>query len=223
MKSAALILAALTVAAVAALRSGPSDPLPSTTSNATVADFTALYGMNCAGCHGADGRGSVARGLADPIFLQIASDATIRRVAAAGVPGTAMPAFAKDSGGTLTDKQIDAIVGGLRARWTVADVSNVNPPPYSMSTDGDPRRGANVFAMFCSRCHGADGRGGTGGSSIVDPSYLSLVSNQGLRTTVIVGRPDLGAPDWRGNVPGKPMSSDEVSDVVAWLAANRPQ
>jgi cytochrome c oxidase cbb3-type subunit III len=44
-----------------------------------------------------------------------------------------------------------------------------------------------------------------------------------LRTLVIVGRPDLGAPDWRNNVPGKPMSSQEISDVVAWLAAQRRQ
>ena len=49
-----------------------------------------------------------------------------------------------------------------------------------------------------------------------------LISNQGLRTTVIVGRPDLGAPDWRGNVPGRPMTAAEVSDVVAWLVAKRP-
>jgi hypothetical protein len=40
---------------------------------------------------------------------------------------------------------------------------------------------------------------------------------------VIVGRPDLGAPDFRGNLPGRAMSSDEVSDVVAWLSAQRPQ
>jgi cytochrome c oxidase cbb3-type subunit 3 len=58
-------------------------------------------------------------------------------------------------------------------------------------------------------------------SSIVDGSYLALVSDQGLRTVVIVGRPELGAPDWRGNVPGKPMSSQDVSDVVAWLASQR--
>jgi hypothetical protein len=49
------------------------------------------------------------------------------------------------------------------------------------------------------------------------------VSNQSLRTTVIVGRPELGAPDWRGNVPGRPMSDEEVSDVVAWLVAQRPE
>jgi len=32
---------------------------------------------------------------------------------------------------------------------------------------------------------------------------------------------ELGAPDWRGNVPGKPMSPQDVSDVVAWLASQR--
>ena len=60
-------------------------------------------------------------------------------------------------------------------------------------------------------------------SSIVDGSYLALVSDQNLRTTVIAGRPEMGAPDWRGDVPGKPMSPEDVSDVVAWLAAQRPQ
>jgi mono/diheme cytochrome c family protein len=190
----------------------------------TLAEFNSLYGQNCAGCHGADGKGNAARGLADPVFLQIADDATIRRVTASGVPGTAMPPFAKTAGGELTDAQLDTIVGGLRARWARVDgASGVNPPPYSSSTPGDTTRGAGVFATFCSKCHGADGRGGPGGGSIVDASYLSLVSDQSLRTTVIAGRPDLGAPDWRGNVPGRPMSSDEVSDVVAWLAAKRPQ
>jgi hypothetical protein len=57
----------------------------------------------------------------------------------------------------------------------------------------------------------------------VDPSFLALVSDQNLRTTVIVGRPELGAPDWRSDVPGKPMSPDDVSDVVAWLVAQRAQ
>jgi hypothetical protein len=55
----------------------------------------------------------------------------------------------------------------------------------------------------------------------VDASYLALVSDQNLRTTVIAGRPELGAPDWRGDVAGKPLSAEQVSDVVAWLAAQR--
>ena len=60
--------------------------------------------------------------------------------------------------------------------------------------------------------------GGPKGSAITNDSFLALVSDQGLRTIVIAGRPELGAPDWRGNVRGKPMSDQEVTDVVAWLA-----
>jgi cytochrome c oxidase cbb3-type subunit 3 len=55
----------------------------------------------------------------------------------------------------------------------------------------------------------------------VDGSFLALLNDQELRTMVIVGRPDLGAPDWRGNIPGKPMSSQDISDVLAWLASQR--
>jgi mono/diheme cytochrome c family protein len=158
------------------------------------------------------------------VFLRIANDATMHRVTADGVPGTAMPAFAKQSGGSLTDQQIDAIMRGIRSGSTNAGIgTDVNPPPYSISTAGDAKRGADVYATFCSSCHGADGGGGAKASSIVDASYLSLVSDQGLRTTVIAGRPDLGAPDWRGDVPGRPMSSEEVSDVVAWLGGKRPR
>jgi cytochrome c oxidase cbb3-type subunit 3 len=226
----ALIVVLLTAAAVLA---AACKPFPGRIAqDAAVAepdamtDFNVLYGANCAGCHGPDGKGGAARGLADPIFLQIANEATIRRVTSGGVPGTAMPAFAKTAGGALTDQQIDAIVRGMRIRWAkVEGTSDIHPPPYSTSTVGDPKRGGDAFGMFCSTCHGVDGRGGQGverASSIVDASYLSLVSDQDLRTTVIVGRPDLGAPDWRGNLPGRPMSSEEVSDVVAWLASKRP-
>ena len=96
-------------------------------------------------------------------------------------------------------------------------------PPYTTPVPGDPRHGADVYATYCSACHGPDGRGGNKASSIVNGSYLALVSDQDLRTIVIVGRPELGAPDWRNNVPGKPMSPQEISDVVAWLAAQRPR
>jgi len=189
-----------------------------------VVDFDVLYAGNCAGCHGPDGAGGAAIGLANPVYLAIADDATIRRVTADGVPGTAMPAFARHEGGMLTEKQVDAIVSGIRARWAQPKMmSGVDLPPYAAQAAGDPARGAKVYVQYCSSCHGAAGRGSQRASSIVDGSYLALVSDQGLRTTIIVGRPEMGAPDWRGNVPGKPLSSEEISDVVAWLTAQRPR
>ena len=56
----------------------------------------------------------------------------------------------------------------------------------------------------------------------INRAYLSLISDQGLRTIVITGRPDFNAPDWRNNVPGHPMTDQEITDVVAWLASQRP-
>jgi len=185
--------------------------------------FNTLYARNCAGCHGRGGKGGAAIPLSDPVFLAVADDAAIRRTAAIGVPGTPMPAFAQSAGGMLTDEQIGAIVGGIRS-WAKPDLFRSEIlPSYSAVDLGDPRHGAEVYAMYCSACHGPDGRGGSKASSIVDASYLALVSNQNLRTVVIVGRPELGAPDWRNNVPGRPMSSQDISNVVAWLAAQRPQ
>src|SRR5579871_4176442 len=188
-----------------------------------VLDFNTLYRQNCAGCHGVDGKGGAAIALSNPVFLAIANDSVVRRTASNGVPGTPMPAFAQSAGGMLTEKQIDVLVNGVRT-WAKPDaLDGLSPPPYSSETPGDAKRGADAYQTFCSSCHGADGQGGKNGSSIVNGSYLALVSDQQLRTIVIAGRPELGAPDWRDDVKGQPMSAQDISDVVAWLSSQRPQ
>jgi cytochrome c oxidase cbb3-type subunit III len=189
-----------------------------------VLEFGTLYAGNCAGCHGAEGRGGAAIALADPVYLAIADDAAIRKVIANGVHGTAMPAFAESAGGMLTGKQIDVITSEIRTRWSHQEILNgVNLPSYAPKSAGDTQRGEVAYKTYCESCHGPGGRGGQKGSAITDDSFLALVSDQGLRTIVIAGRPELGAPDWRGNVSGKPMSDQEVTDVVAWLGSRRSQ
>lgn len=188
-----------------------------------VVDFDLLYGQNCAGCHGVEGSGGAAISLANPAYLAIADDAVIRRTASNGVPGTPMPAFAQSAGGMLTEKQIDAIVRGIRSWAKPGALGDQTPPPYAAQVPGDPKRGADAYRTYCSSCHGTEGRGGTKASSIVNGSYLALVSDQQLRTIVIAGRPELDAPDWRGDVEGRPIPAQEVSDVVAWLSAQRPK
>ena len=190
-----------------------------------VTDFSQLYALNCAGCHGADGRLGAARPLNDPLYLALVSAATLHAMIAQGVPGTSAPALAQQVGGPLTDKQIDILVEGMRSRWGKAEnFNNVALPPYSAkgSGPGDPQRGAAAYQTYCAQCHGKDGNGGPKGGSVINPAYLALVSDQALRTAVIVGRSDLGMPDWRANISGQPMSSQEISDVVAWLASHRP-
>jgi mono/diheme cytochrome c family protein len=204
--------------------SGRPGPDPEIERPSQVLDFDTLYKQNCSGCHGAGGKGGAAVSLADPVYLALVDDTTLRRVTANGVPRTAMPAFAHSAGGTLTDQQIDVLVREIRARWAKPDaLGGARPPSYTASAPGDAARGAEVYEMFCASCHGPGGKGRGKLGSIVDGSYLALVSDQGLRTTVLVGVPDLGAPDWRRNLPGRPMTDQEVSDVLAWLVSQRPQ
>lgn len=189
-----------------------------------VSDFATLYSQNCAGCHGARGRGGAAIALASPVYLDIVDETSMRKVIANGIHGTSMSAFAQSAGGMLTDKQIDVLTSGIFSNWSRKGIlDGSNPPSYAANTAGDSGRGELVYRTYCASCHGQGGQGGPKGSAITNDSFLALVSDQELRTIVMVGRPELGAPDWRGNVPGKPMTDQEITDVVAWLASRRVQ
>jgi mono/diheme cytochrome c family protein len=189
--------------------------------------FDTLYARNCSGCHGQTGRLGAARALNDPVYLAVVPPERVRQVIAVGVPGTAQPAFALRAGGPLTDQQIEVLARGMEERWRRPDaLVGQEIPPYDAGRGagrepGNADRGRGVFARACASCHGDDGRGGSRGVGIVDPSYLALVSDQHLRTTVIAGRADLGMPDWRGAGGVEPLTPQQVSDVVAWLVAQR--
>jgi cytochrome c oxidase cbb3-type subunit III len=188
-----------------------------------IKDFGRLYASNCSGCHGRQGMNGPAIALANPTYQAIVPEDRLRSVIEGGDPGTLMPAFAQSAGGLLTADQIEVLVKGIRSNWYKADaLKGLDVPPYKASGQGDVSRGQQVFASNCSRCHGsgAEQKGFKGGS-VTDSSYLALVNDQTLRAIIIAGRPDLGHPDWRGTIPGHPMSDQDVTDVVAWMASQR--
>src|ERR1700687_6420049 len=142
-----------------------------------VVEFSALYGQNCAGCHGANGKSGAAIALANPVFLAIAEDTVIRRTAATGVPGTSMPAFAQSAGGMLTEKQIETLVRGIRS-WAKPDALGIQiPPSYLAQGPGDPQRGADAYRTYCSSCHGPNSGGGRKGTSHVHGSFFCTASD----------------------------------------------
>jgi len=114
----------------------------------------------------------------------------------------------------------------LRRRWSRS--SATPPPPYAASTKGDATRGQQAFtAHYCIECHGVDATGGKSHNgerlgSLVDPSYLALISDQGLRSFILAGQTD--AHDWR-NFPtvssAHPLTDQDVTDLVAWLTSHR--
>src|SRR5260370_22534665 len=136
-----------------------------------VMDFAALYRDNCAGCHGRDGGLGAARPLNDPVFLAVIGKQKLREVIANGVPRSAMPAFAKNAGGGLTDRQIVVLSDQIEERWSrPQDFAGLAPPPYSAEL-GDPKAGEAVFRSHCARCHGAARSRGTKPGSVVDSAF----------------------------------------------------
>jgi cytochrome c oxidase cbb3-type subunit 3/ubiquinol-cytochrome c reductase cytochrome c subunit len=191
-----------------------------------VLDFATLYGKNCAACHGENGKNGAAIPLANPVYLAIAGTTNIQRITAAGVPGTAMPPFGKAAGGMLTDQQIAVLAKGMQRTWgNPAALAGQTPPAYAASAPGNPPDGQKTFATYCARCHGADATGASTGNgvtgSLVDPSYLALITDQGLRSIILAGQTEEGSHDWRSYQPQHPMTDQDIADTVAWLASHR--
>lgn len=189
-----------------------------------VTSFAKLFAKNCAGCHGKDGRLGPAPPLNDPLFRALVPEKELLKVITEGRPGTPMPAFARDHGGTLTPKQVEILALGIKSHWGKAEAPK-DAPPYLATglPTGNAEAGKKVFARACSMCHGD--QGDADGMRINDPAFLTLISDQALRRLAITGRPDLGMPsyaDATGRDAGfRPLTSDEIQDLVALLASWR--
>ena len=185
-------------------------------------DFGKLYATNCAGCHGGEGKLGPAPPLNDKLFLAIIPDEELLRVVREGRPGTPMPAFARDKGGPLTDKQVEAVARGIKPLWGGTPPKEKPPPYLAPKGAGDKERGAKLFALACAACHGQKGQGGDDAGAINDPAFLALISDQALRRIVITGRRDLGMPDYTDtdyrSPDYKPLTSEQIHDLVALLA-----
>ncbi len=208
---------------------GKPGPKPEVARPEQVLDFAVLYKQNCAACHGENGHHGISVSLANPAYLAIAGKDVLVNATAKGGPGALMPAFAKSQGGTLTDQQIEILVDGMMQRWgNPGALAGQTPPPYAATAQGDPAAGQAAFTTYCARCHhaantpvpaNADAKTKNAGP-LTNRSYLALVSDQALRTMILAGKPDEGMPDWRSLGP-KPLTDQQVTDIVAWLATQR--
>jgi mono/diheme cytochrome c family protein len=198
--------------------------------------FEALYARNCAGCHGAGGILGPAPPLNDPLFLAIVPDSVLATVIAQGRPGTPMPAFAQSRGGPLTDAQVKVLAEGLKPLWgrphaqqgkeKEKEKEPAPVPGYLVAQRGETSRGTKVFQRACAGCHGDDGAGmDDGAGPLHDPAFLALISDQALRRLAITGRPDLRMPSFERkdgrSESFQPLSSEEISDLVALLGSWR--
>jgi len=130
---------------------------------------------------------------------------------------------------------VDAIVAGMRKDWRKPDAfAGAAPPPYAQpDAGGNAAHGQQVYETRCASCHREHAR-----QQPTSPVYLSLVSDQALRTIIVAGRPDIGQPDWRliqsdvvsgtpkaspsGYIsPSSPLAAQDVTDLVTYLHSLR--
>jgi len=197
----------------------PGKPAQEELLPSAVTDFKILYSQNCSGCHGPNGQKGPGRILNDAVYLAVIPRDALKQVIENGRAGTAMPAWAVSEGGPLTPQQVDALVDGIE-NWKkpVSAPPGAELPSYTGTAPGDAVNGKRLFVRGCFYCHGPGARIGL----VTDPSYLSLVSDQNLRTSIIVGRLDLGMPNYRALNAGHALNDQDVSDLVAYLASLRP-
>lgn len=179
----------------------------------TAEGVAAFYANACSGCHGADGWHGAARPLADPLWWRTMPDEQIVEATAVGL-GRLMPGFSKDAKGGpyiayagLDRDDVATFVKGLRKRW---ETGGEPAPAGSAVRLGDASMGGELFSAHCASCHVEGSR-----DSVLNPFYLANVTDQGLWSAVVFGRPDLG------KAPSS-LSPDEIADVVAFMASRRP-
>lgn len=198
----------------------PGKPGPPEVEPETEVDFQGLYNQHCQGCHGENGKGGPARILNDPLYLAIIPRQELYSVIENGRAGTSMPAWALKYAGPLNEKQINALVEGIEKNWAKSDEFRgaTLPAYYGPQNAGDVLAGQKTFVKDCYMCHGPGALIG----SVTEAAYLSLITNQCLRTSIIVGRPDFGMPDYRHLALGRSLSDQDISNLVAFLSAKRP-
>jgi cytochrome c oxidase cbb3-type subunit 3 len=114
-----------------------------------------IFAANCAGCHGADGRGGEhAPNIATAPQVQHLLDRELAGIVRYGISGAGMPAFS-----TLKSQEVSDIVSYLRVLQGRGDI---------VKFPGDPSQGKALFfgKTHCSDCHMVNGEGGFIGSDL---------------------------------------------------------
>ena len=151
-------------------------------------DAMTLYAENCSVCHGLNGEGIGATPPLDNEALRTMPYEDIYKTIARGRYQTAMPAWAIEDGGPLSDYQIDEMATLiLYGNWTETGDRTVNlgfAPLIPFTTEPDPalfaaignlpdgailQTAVQLFATNCVACHGADGLGTAIAPALNDP------------------------------------------------------
>jgi mono/diheme cytochrome c family protein len=183
-------------------------------------DGATLYGTFCAACHGPQGQGMRYPGMAafpaiaNPDFLELASDDFLRTAIHRGRPGRRMPSWGEKAGG-LRAEEIDRLVAFLRE--LSGGVRAAKDPRPARWIRGDPARGAELWSAICAGCHGAAGEGAEG-PALANPVLLASSTDTYLVETIRRGRRGTSMPAFSLPSPVRRMlADDDIAAVVTHI------
>lgn len=180
-----------------------------------------LYAENCAVCHGPNGEGRVGATLAKD-WPSIRPDLRVKATIENGVSGSPMPAWSRKNGGPLSDEEIDALVafilswetGGPRPPLPTPAITPRPPITPVPNVEGDPNRGAALYAENCAVCHGPNGEGRVGAT--LSKVWPSIRPDLRIKTTIANGVAGSPMPAW-SQERGGPLSDQDINDIVAFI------
>ena len=159
----------------------------------------ALFGDNCAACHGVDARGGHG-------FPNLTDDAWLW----GGTPEKVFDTIRVGVNSRHPDTRVsqmlafghDGLLDGSALSSVVDFVQSLSDPTSRAQPKGqDISAGKKIFAQNCAVCHGADGRGNTeiGAPNLTDGFWLYGGDQRSIYTTVWGGR-QAQMPSWEGRL-----------------------
>lgn len=205
-------------------------------------------GQGCINCHGPQGQG----GLANPAFKDPGSgypvaytapplntvfsrwdEEVVRFTIQRGRPGTPMPTWGVDFGGSMTQMMVDDVVAYLHSiQVPLEEISeDCKKPTSSNQLDC----GEQIFTVRCAVCHGPRGEGKETRGTQEEPWYPGMAlwegdvkdlpkyqGNQSHFWTIVNGRrfafmPPFGEAPAQGiPVPPNPLTDEQVEAVMRY-------
>jgi cbb3-type cytochrome c oxidase subunit III len=182
-------------------------------------DGATIFSAFCSACHGANGQGMRYPGfqpypaIANPDFLELASDEFITATVRSGRPNRQMLAWGEKDGGLKAD-EIKAVVAYLRQMSGVQYKQDTSPPRW---VKGDWNVGKKIYTAYCVGCHGQKGEGAEG-PALNNKVLLSSATDTFLVETISRGRRGTAMQSFANSSPIRPaLTRWEIESVVTFI------
>ncbi len=167
-----------------------------------------VYARVCARCHGRNGEGGIGFALNSREFLTANDDEVIRQWIYRGTLGTSMLSWGDL--GLLTPDQIDELVDFIRA-WEATAPSTGSADRGRVGADlGDATHGEQLFAQYCSGCHGPVGERQTAGIILNSAEFLDNINDEIIASQIQNG--GLEMPSFHAI-----LTTQDLNDILAFM------